>query len=448
MLMSELRVIPIHLASAGIPVPCRPEPQPTAYAGVPGTQTMMSESDAAALLASRDDAHADWLDLSNTASALYVSGRDEEALTLARRVVALSRNPSTLLNLSIILEGRGEFDEAFTLISEAHTMDPANWTVGEVYSTDLIRMGRWGDAWPIYERYHINWGWLEKVLPQWEGDEHALAGRRLLVIDGGGYGDNILFLRWFQRLRSAGAHITYVCPHLLAPLVVSHPWIDEVIPNRNHVWACDPGDYDLYTSVLSLAGKFQCTSPSLIPWHGAYLWADPTSAKYRRMCLDRGPTPRIGLCTRAGESAYPRRYKTLSREQSLRVLRTSSRQGTVWVDLQFDEPLPKEYDANPNHPRISILNPVIKTWADTAAIIDNLDLVVTVDTGVAHLSGAMGKPTWLILSGRSSWPFMQGRTDSPWYPTMRLFRNDGPGIDNAVDKVCAALAALDLRRPM
>ena len=134
--MSNLRVVPIHIASAGIPVPCRPEPQPTPH----GTQTMMSRDESTSVLARRNEAR-DWLDLSNIASALYVAGRDDEALTLARKVVTLARNPSTLLNLSIILEGYGRFDEAFTLISEAHAMDPDNWTVGEVYSTDLIRMG-------------------------------------------------------------------------------------------------------------------------------------------------------------------------------------------------------------------------------------------------------------------------------------------------------------------
>ena len=401
---------------------------------------MMSQSESTSVLARRNEAR-DWLDLSNIASALYVAGRDDEALTLARKVVTLARNPSTLLNLSIILEGYGRFDEAFTLISEAHAMDPDNWTVGEVYSTDLIRMGRWDDAWPVYERYHINWSWLEEVIPRWQGCDQDLAGRRLLVIDGGGYGDNILFIRWFQRLRAAGAHITYVCPHLLAPLVAAHPWIDRVIPNHNYAWACNPSDYDLYTSVLALAGAFQTTSPSLIPWHGPYLWADPTKSVHRRMCIDRGPTPRIGLCTVAGESAYPRKYKTLSREQAIRILRTPTRQGTQWVDLQFDTPLPHITGIHP-------LSPAIRDWSDTAAIVDNLDLVVTVDTGVAHLAAAMGKPTLLILSGRSSWPFMQDRTDSPWYPSMKIFRNDGPGLDDAVTKVCADLAKYDLRRPV
>jgi hypothetical protein len=151
------------------------------------------------------------------------------------------------------------------------------------------------------------------------------------------------------------------------------------------------------------------------------------------MCIDRSSgVPLVGICTKAGEGAYPRKYKTLSKSQARQLLQASTPAGIQWVSLQYDEPLPTE-------DKVIVLEPAIKDWSDTAAIIDNLDLVITVDTGVAHLAGAMGKPTWLMLPGRSSWPFLLKRMDSPFYPTMRLFRNESLGLEHTVNSVVAAL---------
>lgn len=314
-------------------------------------------------------------------------------------------------------------------------MDPTNEIVGGAYADSLIRFGRWEDAWPLYEKYHTNWDWLgiKGVIKSWQGPHQPLAGKRLLVIDGGGFGDNLIFLRWMERLRQDGAHISYVCPFLLAPLVANHPWIDVVIPNHNYQWSINPRDYDYYVPLLALAARYGVHSPTRL-WRGQYVFADARKSALRRMCLDRASgVPRVGICTKAGEGAYPRKYKSLSRDQARRLLHASTPAGIDWVSLQYDEPLPTE-------DQIPVLEPSIKDWSDTAAIVDNLDLVITVDTGLAHLAGAMNKSVWLMLPGRSSWPFLLGRNDSPFYPSMRIFRNHQEGLDLAVDHVIAAMA--------
>jgi hypothetical protein len=138
--------------------------------------------------------------------------------------------------------------------------------------------------------------------------------------------------------------------------------------------------------------------------------------------------PLVGVCWSGAEKLDPRRHRSLDAEQAKRLL---SVQSVEWVSLQYDVV-----------PPVEILRPAIKDWSDTAAIIDALDMVVTVDTGVMHLAGAMGKPTWVCLPGLSDWKFLLGRSDSVFYPSLRLFRNKGIGLDNALDDVIAQLRKL------
>ena len=146
-------------------------------------------------------------------------------------------------------------------------------------------------------------------------------------------------------------------------------------------------------------------------------------------------TPSVGIAWRAGEGAYPVRYRTLCDSQLRRLLAV---RGVRWVSLQPDARPPAGCPCD---------EPAIADWLDTAAILSNLDLLVTVDTGIAHLAGALGVPAWVMLPGRSSWPFLLARADSPLYPSVRVFRNRGVGIDNAVTAAVAALANDNLRRP-
>lgn len=433
---NELSYRLMPFACPDVPVALVPRPYQTEY----GVQKMMSSLDATRIieefaLAPSDD----WLDLSNFASALYVSQRDLEALVVAQRVATLERNSSTLLNLAIILETFSRFDEAFVIIEEAYRMDPNNELVGSTYSDALIRFGRWEDGWPLHEHYHADWGWLTKLIPLWDGPHQRLAGKSILVLDGGGFGDNLIFLRWMERLKQEGARVSYVCPYLLAPLLAGNKFIDEIIPNHNYQWSMNPSDFDYFVPILGLAHRFGATAPMRL-WHGPYIFADLAKSKLRAMCLDRASgIPLVGICTKAGEAAYPRKYKTLTKNQSRRLLHASTPAGIQWISLQYDEPLPTE-------DKVIVFEPAIKDWSDTAAIIDNLDLVITVDTGVAHLAGAMGKPTLLMLPGRSSWPFLLGRSDSPFYPSMRIFRNESLGLDHAVNETIDALAEFKVAR--
>jgi tetratricopeptide (TPR) repeat protein len=343
----------------------------------------------------------DWLDWSNHASALFISGRTGLALIAARHALNLERTPSTLINLAVMLESQSQFYPAFSLAEEAYRINPNHPYAAILYSDALLRMGRLMEAWPIYSRSHANWGWVSKVIPEWDG-RPPLLNKRILVLSGGGYGDNFLHLRWIPRLKALGAHVNYMCPASMHSLLEGMYGFDRLIAGSvaGLEGTLIPSEYDYYTCVLSL-GEYFCRGMEEI-----------SSEPYIR--LRSTPTEHIGLCAIAGEEKIPRRNRSLTPEQAIRICENRS-----VVDLNRDG-----------------------SWRDTAALISTLHLVVTVDTGVAHLAGAMGIKTFVILPGNSAAYYGIHGTHSPFYQSQRLFRNNAEGMDHAVSAVRAALESL------
>ena len=362
----------------------------------------------------------DWMDVSNYASAYYVLGETLVAHVFAERALQLNRNAYTLLNLGVILETWGRFDEALVLAREANALDPTDPFVGGLLADGLIRSSRWTEGWPLYTLHHANWKWLRTAIPEWSGPSESLKGKRLLVLEGGGFGDNIIFLRYLPTLRAMGAHITYMCPASLCPLVADNELVDRLIPSSNGYADLIPAEFDCFVSLLALGAKFNETVQSLEEWSAPYLQATPVKT----------PSP-IGLCWKAGENVSPRKHRSLTPAQTTEILET--RTDHVWTSLVVDEPPPQVTR--------QMWKPKILNWSDTARTLAGLKLVITVDTGVAHLAGALGIPTWVLLPALSSWPFLLNRDDSPLYPSVRLFRSHSEGISDAVESCISALEA-------
>jgi hypothetical protein len=374
----------------------------------------------------------DWVELSDLMSAHYVLGNVDYATKLSDMVLARERNTSTLMNAAVILETYGRFTEALPLAAEANALDPGDPYAGVLYFNGLLRVGRWPEAWLGYVRYCANFDWFHAVLPEWKGLSQSIRGKRLLVLDEGGFGDNIFFFRWMPLLKQLGAHVTLKCPTQFAPLVRDYPFIDRTIgggPEGEPV-EIHPYEYDLFTSILDLGLHFGITVEDY-RWAGPYMHADPQQSRYRQLVLRRGATPNIGLCWKSGENVSPRKHRSLTSEQTGRVLKTRTPTGCNWISLVYDE--------IPPHVGVEVLEPAIRNWADTAAVLSCCDLIITTDTGVAHLAGAMSIPVWVMLPGISAWQFLLDCGRHPLYPSMRMFRNAGEGIDNAVDALCAAL---------
>ena len=369
---------------------------------------------------------ADWLTSKHLGTALHITGDSKEGLIHLRRAVEQHRSPTTMIDLAIVLDSLGRFDEALELSREAYEMDNENQFSGLQYSNDLLRQGRLYEGFSVSEQICWDAYWyreLKQHIPRWEGE--ALAGKRLLVVKNGGYGDNILFYRQFLWLKYLGAHVTYACPAEMVSLFMRQGWIDAILgmkgkPKEHQEMEFDPRDFDCFIPMMSITHRL---GPETLGWPGVYMECGAP--------LDFGKRgkPLVGICWTAGEIMDPRKGRSLSNAQVCAIVRSAD---VDWISLSY---------GCGSVDGVADPEPAIGNWLDTADAIAGLDLVVTVDTGVAHLAGAMGKPVWVVLPTMSAWMYFLSEDSTPSYPTARLFRSAGAfGIsDETVARLCGEL---------
>jgi hypothetical protein len=248
-------------------------------------------------------------------------------------------------------------------------------------------------------------------LPQREADSGPPRGR---------IGDDILHIRWLPFLAAQGAVVTLVCPASLQPLLASLPYIHHFVTGSTREPIADIllADYDMFTSLRALPTHF-CPTVGDIPT-APYLARGILRSEY------------VGICSQAGEEKFPRRHRSLTEEQMMQIIHSTEIGRKGWfVQNKFKW---KEL----NNDRVTF-----RDWKETAECVGECSLVITVDTGVAHLAGALNIPCWIILPGISASYYGVSGPSSPFYPSQRLFRNGGEGIDNSVNLVCGALANLN-----
>jgi len=226
------------------------------------------------------------------------------------------------------------------------------------------------------------------------------------------------------------------CQKRLAILLANAPGIDQLIPEGQ-----EPPAFDFHAPLLSLPGVFQtvlATIPSTVP----YLFADPALIAYWREKLDQVPGFRIGINWhgRVGDPHAARRDIPLEH-----ILPLAQLPGVRLISLQKSAKPNAQTDSRNQLPLVDLGDDVDRTrgaFVDTAAIMMNLDLVISSDTSVVHLAGALGVPVWVLLPSTPDWRWLLDRSDSPWYPTMRLFRQKAPGDWSGVfAEIHQALAA-------
>jgi tetratricopeptide (TPR) repeat protein len=334
-----------------------------------------------------------------------------------------------LTNLGKTLTEQGYGEEAIRCHRMALRYDPALGLAHGNMSLELLRKGDFANGWKEYE---WRWRWsafptARRIFPAPEWRRQPLAGKTVLIYTEQGYGDVILFAPLARKLAErAGAVFFEVAGGQLRLFKENFAGGNiEVIerpPHPNRVGTSRPLDY--VVSLLSLPERL-CLEPGDLPLSAdAYLrpaafdkaaWAD-------RLAAARGL--KVGL-TWSG-SPMPERKRSLALKR-LRPL--FGIEGIAWHSLQLGPG--SEELVNAKLP-IADLAPYIVDFADTAAIISQLDLVITIDTAVAHLAGAMRKPVWIMLLAMADWRWQRGRSDSPWYPTARLFRQPAIGDWNSV----------------
>ncbi len=302
----------------------------------------------------------------------------------------------------------------------------------------MLARGAFEDGWPLFEarrdpRSPEALPAPALPFPEWTGE--PLDGKSLLVWFEQGFGDEIQTARYVPWLKDRGAaRVSLVCKPQLAQLFATLPGVDAVIPASGHA-QIDPHDYWVPPfSIPYRAGARLETIPAEIPYLAATL--------DRRVRWDRALPPgdlRIGLAWRGSAALKNDANRSLAGLSTLAPL--WSVPGAVFVSLQKGSGEEEADKAPPGQPIIP-LGAGIADFADTAAIIDQLDLVISVDTAVAHLAGALGKPCWVLLPRiGTDWRWLRDRDDSPWYPTLRLFRQgEGETWDAVIVRVAEALA--------
>jgi tetratricopeptide (TPR) repeat protein len=355
----------------------------------------------------------------NMGIALTRLGRAEEALRIYDALLlqpgaALPElrvnRAGTLDQLNRRADALADCDAALAE-NPAHAM--AHWNAAIV----CLSLGDYGRGWrewewrwqtPDFARHRRAW-----ASPAWLG-QFSLAGKRILLHPEQGLGDTIQFCRYAPLVKALGGQTILEAPAPLLPLLRTLAGVDHLIE-----FGQDPGPIDCHTPLMSLPlalGTRLETVPAAIP----YLAADPARVAAWRARLGPAHGPRVGLAW----SGNPALQSDAFRSAPLAALAPLIAPGIEFISVQKDV-------RAPDAPAMASLNirhfgPDLHDFADTAALISLLDLVISVDTAPAHLAGALGRPVWLLLHATAEWRWLMGRADSPWYPTARLFRQAIP----------------------
>lgn len=361
----------------------------------------------------------------NLGWCLYREGRLEEALEADAEAVRRHPGlPEVHLNHGYTLLKLGRLPEAEAAFRTSLRLDPdrplAHWNLAFV----RLLQGKWSLAWPDYP-WRLK---LPEALaharafeePAWEGE--SFAGRTLLVWAEQGYGDTIQFVRFLPEVKRRGGTVLLQAQAALLGLLESCADADRVIGEHE-----DPPPFDLQVPVLSLPAVLGA-EPDRVPAEVPYLGVpDPIRAQppleLARALAPHVGTRRVGLVWAGNphqkdnptRSIDPRHFKALA---SLR--------GVRWFGLQRAV---ADYDPGrlPEVLQATDLAPCLATFSETAWALENLDLLISVDSAPVHLAGALGVPVLALLSFSPDWRWLWGREDSPFYPTMRLYRQPAPG---------------------
>ena len=314
--------------------------------------------------------------------------------------------------LARCLDARGDMETAVELYRQCLKAQPDNATVHLLLAQSLLTLGRYEEAWPAYEwRYNAKSGqpFPDIDAPKWKGE--VLDGKTLLVIAEQGYGDVLQFIRFLPQVQALGGKVSLACSAPLARLLEGTAGIDHLF----HDWHQAP-PFDAYFPLSSLPGALGVTTDDL-PGEVPYIEADPRLARRWAGRIQGGAGKRIGLCW-AGRPTHP---NDAFRSVPFDLVRDHLPAGNRYVSLQIGE---AAKDAAGSV--VQDFGTRVNDFADTAALIHNLDQVITVDTSVAHLAGAIGKPVWVLVPYVADWRWGREGETMPWYPTARIFRQSEP----------------------
>jgi Tfp pilus assembly protein PilF len=373
----------------------------------------------------------------NLGNALQAQGRYDEALRAYAR--ALECDPNYLQvfdHIGLLMMAQGRLDEAVACFTHLLERRPDDASVHVNRAFAWLQMGHHARGWEEYEwrlkcREHAR-----SVLPMPRWDGSPLEGRTILLLGEQGLGDVIQFIRYAPLVAARGGRVVVSCPPSLAGLVSSCPGVSEVVAEA------DGGPVpraDCYVPLMSLPHRLG-SRVETIPAGAPYLAAEPARlARWRAELAGAPGRIRVGIVWQGNPDHKKDRQRSFRLEQAAPLAEVP---GIHLFSLQKGHGAGQLDEAAGRLP-ITSLGPRLHDFGETAAVVKCLDLVIAPDTSVIHLAGALGVPGWLALAHAADWRWMSEREDTPWYPSLRLFRQRRPGDWAEVfTRMARALAAI------
>ncbi|MBI1206320.1 MAG: tetratricopeptide repeat protein [Azospirillum sp.] len=390
--------------------------------------------------------------LNNFGLALNAQGSFDDAAANFRRALALRPDYGDALNnLGLALAALGRFEDAIAAYDRAIELKPDSTDSLLNKGQALLTCGRYRDGWRLLEnRFALGNGNYTRPFTgrQWKGTEFH--GKTLLIWCEQGFGDSLQFIRYAELCKRRGGAVTVLCPRPLARILGSNRAVDAVaVSTENLAFDAQVAAMSLPYVLASPAEPARIDSAKLVsdpvlPAEVPYLHVDPAARAFWRPRIGEARSPRVGLvwngCTHENNPAaiLGSSRKSLHLSQLSRLLDNPR---PSFFSLQLGAAAGQIAELALTERLVDVMEGV-SDFMDTAALIETLDLVISVDTAVAHLAGALGKPVWLLLRFDACWRWLRDRNDSPWYPTARLFRQPSPGDwSSVVAEVDRALEA-------
>jgi tetratricopeptide (TPR) repeat protein len=344
----------------------------------------------------------------------------EAAIECFRRAVSINPDyAAPHVNLGLAFQGQGRLEEALECYHRALAIDPdsaeAHWNEGLC----LLLMGNFEKGWEKYE-----WRWKNEQLPKppvefsqplWHGHE-PLQGKTIVLWAEQGLGDTMQFSRYASMVAAQGATVFLAGQAALEPLLRQLPGIRRVITEDEPLPSAD-----YHCPLLNLPLAFRTTLDT-IPVERAYFSSDPARASAWQDRLGSADRLRVGVVW-SGNATHANDH---NRSIPFALFQRLFSDSAQFFSLQ-KEVRPLDAPALEACGKIAHFGSELKSFADTAGLVANMDLVISVDTSVAHLAASMGKPVWILLPFAPDWRWILGRDDSPWYPSVRLFRQPSFG---------------------
>jgi tetratricopeptide (TPR) repeat protein len=357
----------------------------------------------------------------------------EKAISLDPRYVEAHNNRGNALVKLF------KYEEALKSYDQALFLDP---TYVEAYwnkALALLQIGRFSEGWVLHESRWAKPSFqpIVRHFPQpiWDGS-FSIAGKTLLLHAEQGLGDTLQFIRYVAQVQTLGARLVLEVQDPLVPLLDGQLGVDALVKQGDPL-----PPFDCHCPLMSLPLAFQTTLSS-IPIAIAYIKSSPEKEHVWAEKLGSTSGLRVGLVWSGDHRHQNDKHRSIPLAEMMAFLPL----GLEYVSLQ-SEIRDSDRQALDDCDRLVHFGPELKDFSDTAALCAQMDLVVCVDTSVAHLSGALGKPTFLLLPYNPDWRWLLERTDSPWYPTMQLYRQAHLGSwQSALENVSADLFGLEKRR--